>query len=67
MNRIPTPPDLNHTTRRFARTLDEAFLCDAERAQAFFKDLDVCHYGARWWSALTLCAVLGIIVIAATA
>lgn len=67
MIRVPTPADLNGTTRRFPRTLDEAFLCDAERAQAFFRDFDVCQYGGKWWAALALCAIVAAIVIVATA
>lgn len=66
MIRVPTPADLNETTSRFPRTLDEAFLCDARRANAFER-FDVCGYGAAWWTAMALIAVAGAVVIVATA
>lgn len=67
MIRVPTPADLNKTTRRFPRTTDEAFLCDAERAQAIFRDADVCRYGGAWWACMALLAIVATIVIVATA
>lgn len=67
MIRVATPPDLNDTTRRFARTLDEAFLCDAERAQAIFKEFDVCRYGGAWWACMALLSIVAAIVMVATA
>lgn len=67
MIRIATPPDLNSTTRRFPRTLDEAFLCDAEKAQAIFRDMDVCSYGGVWWACMALLAIVAVVVIVATA
>lgn len=67
MIRIPTPADLNPTTRRYPRTTDEAFLCDAEKAQAVFKDFDVLDYGVFFWLVLAVLTVIGGVVILATA
>ena len=63
MIRIPTPADLNPTTRRYPRTTDEAFLCDAESAEALFRAADVCRYGALWWAAMLMVAGLAVVVI----
>ena len=67
MTRIATPPDLNNTGKCFPRTLNEAFLCDADSARAIFKAADVCRYGAAWWACAVLLAILAFIVIVATA
>ena len=67
MTRIATPTDLNDTTARHPRTLNEAFLCDADSARAIFKAADVCRYGALWWACAVLLAILAAIVIVATA
>lgn len=67
MARIETPPNLNATTKRFARTLDEAFLCDAEKAQAVFKEFDVLDYGVCFWLVLAVLTVIGGVVILVTA
>ena len=58
MNRISTPPDYNETTERFARSMGEGRLCDAERAQAIFKEFDVLDYGLAWWCAISLLAIV---------
>ncbi|HQQ68763.1 MAG TPA: hypothetical protein PLL92_00400 [Alicycliphilus sp.] len=66
MIKVATPPDLNNTTRRHPRTLNEAFLCDAESAQAIFKEVDVLEYGLIWWACIVILAVLaGIVIVAA--
>ena len=67
MTRIATPPDYNPTTERFARSMGEGRLCDAERAQAVFKELDALDYGLLWWAAITIISVLAGIVIVVTA
>ena len=67
MNRVPTPPDYNDTTERFARSMGEGRLCDAERAQAIFKEFDVLDYGLAWWCAISLLAIASAIVIMVTA
>ena len=66
MTRIPTPANLNCTTRRFPRTMNEAFLCDARRAQAFER-FDACRYGAAWWAVMACIAVASAFVIVAAA
>ena len=45
MTRVPTPADYNATTERFARSMGEGKLCDAESAKAVFKELDALDYG----------------------
>ena len=67
MNRVPTPADYNDTTERFARSMGDGRLCDAERAQAIFKEFDVLDYGIAWWVAISLLAIASAIVIVATA
>ena len=67
MTRIATPPDYNPTTERFARTMGEGRLCDAESAQAIFKEFDVLDYGLAWWGAISLLAIASAIVIVVTA
>lgn len=67
MIRVPTPTDLNPTTRRFKRTLMEAFPCDAAQARAMFKAFDVCEYSALWWTGLSVLAIVAGVVIAVTA
>ena len=67
MTRIATPPDSNETTERFARSMGEGRLCDAESAQAIFKEFDVLDYGIAWWVAISLLAIASAIVIVATA
>ena len=67
MTRVPTPADYNDTTERFARTMGEGRLCDAESAQAVFKELDALDYGILWWAAITIISVLAGIVIVVTA
>ena len=67
MNRAPTPADYNDTTARFARTMGEGRLCDAERAQAIFKEFDVLDYGVWFWVILTVLTILSTVVIVATA
>ena len=67
MNRVPTPADLNDTTERFARTMGEGRLCDADRAQAIFKEFDVLDYGVWFWVIFTVLAILSTVVIVATA
>ena len=67
MNRVPTPADLNDTTERFARTMGEGRLCDAERAQAIFKEFDVLDYGVWFWVICTVLAILSTVVIVVTA
>ena len=67
MTRIATPPDYNPTTERFARSMGEGRLCDAESAQAVFKELDALDYGILWWAAITIISVLAGIVIVVTA
>ena len=67
MTRIATPPDYNPTTERFARSMGDGRLCDAERAQAIFKEFDVLDYGLAWWGAISLLAIASAIVIVVTA
>ena len=67
MTRIATPPDYNETTERFARAMGEGRLCDAESAQAIFKELDALDYGLAWWCAISLLAIASAIVIMVTA
>ena len=67
MTRVPTPADYNATTERFARTMGEGRLCDAESAKAVFKELDALDYGLLWWAAITIISVLAGIVIVVTA
>lgn len=67
MTRIATPPDYNDTTERFARSMGEGRLCDAESAQAIFRELDALDYGMAWWGAISLLAIVAAIVIVATA
>ena len=67
MTRVPTPADYNDTTERFARTMGEGRLCDAESAQAIFRELDALDYGMAWWVCIVILATLSLIVIAVTA
>ena len=67
MTRVPTPADYNDTTERFARTMGEGRLCDAESAQAIFKELDALDYGMAWWVCIVVLATLAAIVMVATA
>ena len=67
MNRVPTPADLNDTTERFARSMGDGRLCDAERAQAIFKEFDVLDYGVWFWVIFTVLAILSTVVIVVTA
>jgi hypothetical protein len=67
MTRIATPPDDNPTTERFARTMGDGRLCDAESAQAIFKELDALDYGLAWWVCIVILATLSFIVMVVTA
>ena len=67
MTRVPTPADYNDTTERFARTMGEGRLCDAERAQAIFKEFDVLDYGVWFWVICTVLALFSTVVIVVTA
>ena len=67
MNRVPTPADYNDTTERFARSMGDGRLCDADRAQAIFKEFDVLDYGVWFWVICTVLAILSTIVIVVTA
>ncbi len=67
MTRIATPPDYNETTERFARSMGEGRLCDTERAQAIFRELDALDYGMAWWVCIVVLATLAAIVIVVTA
>ena len=67
MTRVPTPADYNDTTERFARSMGEGRLCDAESAQAVFKELDALDYGIAWWLCIVILATLAAIVMVATA
>lgn len=59
MQRMTVPAGHNQTTRRYKRTMNEAFLCNAAEAQAF-------HYfpkkkrPGRWLAAI----ILGMVLIA---
>ena len=67
MIRVPTPPDYNPTTERFARSMGDGRMCDAERAQAIFKEFDVLDYGVWFWVICTVLAILSTVVIVVTA
>ena len=67
MTRVPTPADYNPTTERFARAMGEGKLCDAESAQAIFKEFDVLDYGVWFWVICTVLAILSTVVIVVTA
>ena len=67
MTRVPTPADYNATTERFARSMGEGRLCDAESAQAVFKEFDVLDYGVWCWVICTVLAILSTVVIVVTA
>ena len=67
MTRVPTPADYNATTERFARSMGDGRLCDAERAQAIFKELDALDYGMAWWLCIVVLATLSFIVMVVTA
>ena len=67
MTRVPTPADYNATTERFARTMGDGRLCDAESAQAIFLELDALDYGMAWWVCTVVLATLAAIVMVATA
>ena len=67
MTRVPTPADYNATTERFARSMGEGRLCDAESAQAVFKELDALDYGMAWWLCIVVLAILSTVVIVVTA
>ena len=62
MTRVPTPADYNDTTERFARSMGEGRLCDAESAQAIFRELDALDYGMAWWVCIVILATLSLIV-----
>ena len=67
MTRVPTPADYNPTTERFASAMGEGKLCDAESAQAIFKEFDVLDYGVWFWVICTVLAILSTVVIVVTA
>ena len=67
MTRVPTPADYNDTTERFARSMGEGRLCDAESAQDVFKELDALDYGMAWWVCIVILATLSFIVMVVTA
>ena len=67
MTRVPTPADYNDTTERFARTMGEGRLCDADSARAIFKEFDVLDYGVWFWVICTVLAILSTVVIVVTA
>ena len=67
MTRVPTPADYNDTTERFARTMGDGRLCDAESAQAIFKELDALDYGLAWWLCIVVLATMAAIVMVVTA
>ena len=67
MTRVQTPADYNDTTERFARTMGDGRLCDAESAQAIFKELDALDYGMAWWLCIVILATLSLIVMVVTA
>ena len=67
MTRVPTPADYNDTTERFARTMGDGRLCDAESAQAIFRELDALDYGMAWWVCIVILATLSLIVMVVTA
>ena len=67
MTRVPTPADYNDTTERFARSMGDGRLCDADRAQAIFKEFDVLDYGVWFWVIYTVLAILSTVVIVVTA
>ena len=67
MTRVPTPADYNATTERFARSMGEGKLCDAESAQAVFKELDALDYGMAWWLCIVVLTTLSFIVMVVTA
>ena len=67
MTRVPTPADYNDTTERFARSMGDGRLCDAESAHAIFKELDALDYGMAWWLCIVVLAALAAIVMVATA
>ena len=67
MTRVPTPADYNDTTERFARTMGEGRLCDADSARAIFKEFDVLDYGVWFWVIFTVLAILSTVVIVVTA
>ena len=67
MTRVPTPADYNDTTERFARSMGDGRLCDADRAQAIFKEFDVLDYGVWFWVICTVLAILSTVVIVVTA
>ena len=47
--------------------MGEGRLCDAERAQAIFKEFDVLDYGVWFWVICTVLAILSTVVIVVTA
>jgi hypothetical protein len=68
MTRVPFPDDVNPDPgARYYRTLLQAFPCDAQQAQAVFKEVDVCRYGALWWACMCILAIAAAIVIVVTA
>ena len=50
-----------------ARAMGEGKLCDAESAQAIFRELDALDYGLAWWVCIVILATLAAIVITVTA
>lgn len=67
MTRIPFPEGVSDTTRRFKRTMAEAFPCDAQQAEAVEFDDGFCGYSALWWAAMVTVSVAGAFVIGLTA
>ena len=59
--------ELVKTTERFARSMGEGRLCDADSAQAIFKEFDVLDYGVWFWVICTVLAILSTVVIVVTA
>ena len=67
MTRVPSPADYNDTTERFARSMGEGRLGDADSAQVIFRELDALDYGMAWWVCIVILATLAAIVIMVTA
>lgn len=63
MIRHKLPAGHNGTFRTFPRTLNSAFPCDADSAQAIFKSADVCNYGAKWWACIVVLSVIAAVVV----
>jgi hypothetical protein len=65
--KIKLPHDHNHTTLKYHRTVDEAFLCDADRAETFFWPDEALDWGLPVWLAFFALAIGVGIVFAAVA